>query len=314
MNDDILLKLAMVEPPPAMLVDASNFCIAAYAHRVLTALKRRMPVIGKKKLDKEFLDRMAAFFLSYINKAGNQKMTTSIDKVSHIVDLNFDGWQCPFGDAKKIEDALKRWGFTHITCELHFKGAERQAGLWIAATNTLQVFVPVPKLETVDDFWNAAKLFPMYEANLFDTVEHELIHMVQIVGYYVKKNKDLTGLPTKKVKDKKDTYLKEMTIEQATAPGTHSYLEDAEFYTDLMDAINSFSRIVSNIDKSLKQKFLRVFIGAERTDPAMFPDFIQRFVKTNKFFEALKQHNMGKWKLAVKRMLGYLNKHPRILY
>src|SRR5271166_1232289 len=107
MRDDILLKIAMVEPPPAMLVDISNFCIAAFSHRILTELKKRMPVLGKKKLDKEFLDRMATFFLAYINKAGNKKMTPSANHVSYTADLNFDGWQCPFGDAKKIEDALK---------------------------------------------------------------------------------------------------------------------------------------------------------------------------------------------------------------
>jgi hypothetical protein len=305
---DSLAAFAIIEPPPAMVADISSFCIGAYAHKILGMLRERQASF-KNKVAAEKLEQ---FFLTHIRKMGPKQMSVGANQIDYKSSLNFDGWACPFGDAKQIEDILRSRGFGAITCQLHFTGSEKYSGLWISGTRTLEVHTKIPDLKTINDFWKEANEFSDKEASLSETIEHELIHMVQLIGFYIRSTKDIIGLPPRAMKDNKQPFAMlpgAKRIEESVS----QELNDAEFYPSLMDAINKFARLASYIAPNLRREYLKSFIGSHNVDVKLFPADIQPMIQTNNFFAALHQQNNKKWKLAVKRFIGYIKNHPNIL-
>jgi hypothetical protein len=84
MYEEIFKKLAMFEAPPAMLADISNFCMGAYASKILAILEAHTPFFDKDPKTQDDAKRLARYFYYFI-----QSENLEIRALKFVIDTNF---------------------------------------------------------------------------------------------------------------------------------------------------------------------------------------------------------------------------------
>jgi len=138
--------------------------------------------------------------------------------------------------------------------------------------------------------------------DLKSVIKHELMHWAQAYMRLALKQESF-GKPSRKIRtpEIKQGPTKELKRElkrRGIEPDEIHDLDDVEFYTELVDAVDEFKRKLS-VTKVLeffgsKRGFFDVFVGIQ--DPG------KRTRAVSKFFQTLKKHAKGKWKKAVKEL------------
>ena len=299
-----------------MLADISNFCIGALAKKILRTLEQRKKDYldnrsiwtSSKKLE-QYLEKVKQYFEKYAAKSHSKAVNRINGQMVYKAPLNLQGWSSPISSAQELEKLFKQKGLHTINCMMHFEDG-KDTGLWESATWTLHVYAREPQMDTIEDLGAAVTYFDNIKERIFDSVEHELMHMVQFMGFLMTRSPDF-GMPPRSVRDEPSTAPWDPAAQSARPE--HSF-HDNEFYTNLADAINEFAFVVSYIPKELRTEFMKYFIGTGGSfDVTQVEDDYRYLIKNNPFFQNLKNGNPAKWQMAVKRFYQYLSQHPNIL-
>lgn len=224
---------------------------------------------------------------------------TILSKSAHFFcPLMLEGWSVGW-DIESVKQKLNRDGIEGVYVEEYFADANIH-GQWEYKTWSLRVFAGSGemKLDSIPRFtlFIRNKLGKVIET-LRDTVEHELIHMVQDIGVKMTAGtSDMWGMPKRKVRDPLQTpggmsvIDFDMGKEDIREVEKEHGIKDIEFYTNLNDAWNEFKRILNvNIEKD-KIDVANAFIGASRGQE----------IGENRWFGILKMKDEPRWRLAAK--------------
>lgn len=308
-----IVTLAALEAPPAMLADISNFYVAILAKRIireLHAFTERHKI--RSVFNREYISRVSNYLANYTKSLSSYTVLHSSNDIVYKAPLNLSGWQSPIATAPEIEKYFKSHGVDYINCAIHFADNYKNSGLWEGNRWIMRVYVSVPKINSLEDCGRAVQFLYSEKEKIFETVEHELIHMVQSLGYYLTGERGF-GLPSPKVRDESvNAPWSDAKPNERVNP--NDALQDREFYTNLIDAINEFSYVASFVPTNVKNEYIKYFVGSiSSMDLRGIDKRFQPFVRVNHFFSNLKSSNQQKWKLAIKRFIQYLNIHPQIL-
>lgn len=318
-----LKKGQLIEAPPAMAMDIGNFGVGSYAIEVLDRLEVFAADLSVNDPEQhqfyaEYLGDAREYLGRLAGRAKGKEIIRIEGRSAHyLARFNFAGWKSPFGDPEELKDMLHSAGVRAIECQLYFRADPSADATWDFAEWRLNLMAPLPEIKNMADVQVAINQTGERVRIFERAIEHELIHMVQGVGQWLAISKDpqpkeLAGLPPRKIRHKEYHPLG-YSLKQ---PG-ESYLEhrsrDVEFYTNLADAMYVFSHTIQHVPVHRKQEFLEVFIGKREADPNKYPEKVRPYVAANEFLKYLRDEDPERWKVAVKRFLGYLEKNPQIM-
>jgi hypothetical protein len=309
----------VIEAPPAMLADISNFVAGSYAAELLERLTVYMTGLEvlhprEYKHYKEYLEGRKNLIQRHADKVGSRSAVVIPGRSAHyFARFNFDGWNSFLGDVNEIRDVLHYYGFKGVNVILFFK-KHKDAGYWDSDLWEIQIMAGVPEIKKIEDVEKGMQ--GLYEAmdSTERTVEHELIHMVQSIGRLVQwvrteKYSDEIGMPPKKVRDRTRNT---QGVDPSGGIAEHQ-LRENEFYTNLMDSINHFASLIRYVPAEQREEFLREFIGEKEADLKKYPVKLQKYMGPNRNFDVLSEKDPKRWELAVKRFMSYLGKNPQIM-
>lgn len=283
---------AMIPVPPMMLKDIAEFCIGAYAQKLLKTYYE-LGGSGLSQIEEaNLLRKMIPLKRKEIINLGRS--------VHYFAPTNLSGWKDPFNIKPQWIDYLPQ-KIKGVNCQFYFIDRGDKAE-WNGQDFTLKIFVGIPL--NLDDLIERIKNFNDFEHDITDSVEHELLHMVQTIGGVLKglyrKSKSFAGLPPKKVINKEYDIFggsKRTQDEQS-----EYILRDIEFYPLLLDALNEFKRRIINVPIKYRKIVLKKYIGLD----VNVPTEINKLAVVNSFFDDLKRQNHAKWKVAVKRFINFV--------
>lgn len=309
-------KLAIIEPPPRMVVDITNFCMSALVQVVLTRLESYAAISGEEKFPRHKVEFLKQHLLFHRRQNVPSLLPLKV-KLSKKVLIDLSGWRSPFLTTPQLEALLDYFNVQHINCEVRINSGGSDAGQWIYASRTVVINIDFSAPETLADFQNFVNSLPSKENFIQTTAAHELIHFVQVLGGLVKVYKGSSGfggLPPKSVRSKYGPYKspEEKKLKDLSPETAHS-LKDIEFYTNLSDAIDILSKILYILPEHLRWQALYMFVGAQNPDPNLYPPEVRKFIYTYPIFEDFKQYQPNKWKLAVKRLTNYMQNKTNLL-
>lgn len=299
-------------PPPVMTEKIKNFVVGAlatYSLRILDGKNFQFEGEVAQKMQRE-LDNIKTIFHIYADRMGGVNPIDIGTSFHDLVPFDFTGWHNPFGDPYAVKQIMDSEGIPGVTVEVYFvKELGNAKAHWYGESWTIKIYIALPPLEDILDFKMAAMKFDQAATNVKTTVEHELIHMVQQIGNYVKNLRgNQTGLPPANVRHRDyDPYgFQREDTERGGTKREHS-LHDIEFYTNLHDAINEYKSLTAHLPANSHDEFFRIFTGSERVgDVKKYPLKLRDKLNPNAFFATLQSYDPKRWQLAVKRMVSYL--------
>ena len=303
---------AIIQPPPVMSAKISNFVAGSLARSYLRVLNRRT-FSEEQQVE---LDKIKTLFQIHADRMGGSDAIDIGSSFHQQFPFDFAGWRSPFGHNEVVRQTLMAEGINGIGVEIYFF-EERQDTLahWYEEIWTMKLYLRFPgnKALTADlnFFKNAALNFHREIIDVKDTVDHELIHMVQQIGNLVKNlGRPGFGLPPRNIRNPDfDPYGFEKGKPQEGIPSREHTLHEVEFYTNLHDAISEFKQIAAQLPEGLEKDFFRIFIGDQtpsNNQLRAYPVEIRYKIRTNYFFGELKKLDQKRWQVAVKRMTQYL--------
>jgi hypothetical protein len=291
--EELISYSSMIEAPPKMLEDMNRKITLVYAGLVLSnlsSIEEKYKNIKTKKLEKEIL------------KITTHPLKLKEDLIMPIdLDLSGSRYENKIKD-KNIPDTL-------TICFTTSPSNVNNRGLFDFETNQITIYI-----DNFNVFTNVFSLsqFNSGLAKLKETGRHELQHYCQWLFSTLVNNKQIHGLPPKKVRTN-DVYLPQ--AKQAKVP--HS-LRDIEFFTNLKDSIEKFKRDMTKINPSFKKEFAKMYVGDKNNFFEVMHDDIENdkkltseqkekeikdliaFIKPRPPFDVLIKKDFNKWKLACK--------------
>jgi hypothetical protein len=303
----------VLEPPPGMISAGVNFVVGAAAQHLLDRWKawsRGLP--EPDPYLKGQIENKKQILMGSIARA--RPFANLTDGAEKMIPFDFAGWKSPYGDPMIVQRIMEASAEDGVSIKVEFVGREDVKAHWLSDQWKMQVYLGLPKIGDGGDFVLAADWLLREEGDIRLTIEHELIHMVQNIGMIIKNIKGVnwSGLPPQKVRHPDYDPLGYQREDPGHRGTSRSHeLRDVEFYTNLHNAIKEFQRLSSKLPEELRDQFLRVFMGdAERVDnPKDFSINLRDKLTIHPFFAALKRYDLRRWKLAVKRMIAYLDQN-----
>lgn len=187
--------------------------------------------------------------------------------------------------AADIQKVLDSWWGGSITCTIYFVEHKRTSGAWNGMDGTLGVDVTRTNPKTVKDFRQGLE-------GILQTLRHELQHSAQDILSRFRSFKnwsDEAGLPSRHIREK--GYRPTGIREDYKGKTLVHELRDAEFQTDLADAIEALLPALRKQPKEMRRKLIRHYVGAEGR-------------ATSRPFRTWKQKNPGKWREGVSELVA----------
>lgn len=258
----LLSQAIGISVPPNMVEKILDFAMGSYASRALTNLEAA-EFDNKIEIGPE-THQAKQLLLHQQNRMLGLKVSHSITNIRTFIHFDFEGWETPIGDIDAIYKELKVMGLTGIYVEVDFSGREDALAEWNPGTFTLTLFTKEPRGSNIQYYEELVSKMHNFEAFAKTSIIHELQHLVQNIGQFIKKTKIPFGLPPRKLRNKDVDpigMLKSRETGEELGWAPHAF-RDIEFYTNLGDAVNYFKHLVKEYGyEEHKRLFAKIFIG-----------------------------------------------------
>ncbi len=289
------LEAAGIDVPPRMNHDISMFAIGSYAMHLIDICSELL----SDPADVKVRQRNLGILRGYAGLLGGRVVGRKGDRDWYFAPMNLAGWGNPYGDPMDIQKKLKKAGVMGITCYLVYLENRKTFATYDGSRGILTLNVEMPDVMDVSGLVEYIDKLPGIMGEMKKSIAHELIHMVQWIGYYAVGSNSFVGLPTKKVRDMGSDptgiRYRKLTKEWITEPYA---MHDVEFYTNWNDNMSALGEHLEGM-KDGKMEYVRRFIGAD--GEGLSP-----------FFAFLKKFDLKRWQLAVKRTIQWLDQNRLI--
>jgi hypothetical protein len=315
----------IINPPPVMFNQISTFVISHLANFLLDRIN--YIVILPSENTEDVKTRINIVRQKLFRYVGAKQPFEKFFK------FNFTGWRNNFIKDKDMSQEEKNdiiLGNLHssningVTVHVGIiknEGGEKGRFNWDDFTMTVNINLPKDVFSA--DLWSLNFIedvvvhLSTYIEDIYETVSHELIHMVQAIGNILigMPLAEAPGLPPRKIRNKEPALeIIEQTDKRQGEPlqDTKSkerkphHLSDVEFYTILNDVIKQFKFLIHDLPREIAPLFFRIYTGTTSLNSknySQFPKKFLQFVHPNQELLMVKSDDPKRWQEMIRKMV-----------
>jgi len=208
--------------------------------------------------------------------------------------------------ARKFKMDTRGWKYQSLLKGADQKRLDYANNLW----GVITVELVRGNLQTKSNaYWkpSTASLKIQAGSRLKKAIKHELIHWAQSylnIALWIKDfGRPSKEIQTPEIQQHPSDSLKRQLKKRGIKPDEFHGLDDIEFYTDLIDEVDHFTRLDESWGRTehfpTRLDLFKVFVG-DKEPPTRIGPRGKKMVSG--YFLALKKHAVGKWKKAVKEL------------